>query len=67
MAPTFITAAVSILVVVLPMFGIKVATAELTTTIQTIVLILAPLFIIFRQKITGRANWFGGRPQDFVK
>ena len=48
-------------VLVLPMLGITVGSEALTTTVQTIVLIVTGLFIWFDRVQRGDVSWFGGR------
>lgn len=62
-APTFISAFIIILSQVLPMIGINIGSEALNTTAQTIIAIVGGLYILYRQKITGRSTLAGTRPQ----
>ena len=65
MAPTFLAGLVSLLATVLPLFGIHVGSEQLTTTLQTLIVIGSGLVVLFRQVTTGRATVVGARPKDF--
>ena len=46
---------------VLPLFGVEVATEDLTTTIQTVINIAGPLYLWFRGWKTGHFTLGGTR------
>jgi len=58
-APTYASAIVGILSVVLPLLKINIAPEALMTTVTT----LSLLFIAIRQVLTGRSTVLGSRPQ----
>lgn len=58
MAPTYVSAIVGILSVVLPMLGLDIAPESLMTTITVLSLVV----IAVRQVITGRSTLGGARP-----
>ena len=58
---TYFAAAVTILSQVLPLLGINVGSDALTTTIQTIVAIVAGLWVIKERIARGDVKWFGAR------
>lgn len=60
-SPTYISAVVMILVQVLPWLGIPVVSADLTTTVTTILTIGAGLVIIYRRLAKGDINIFGSK------
>lgn len=62
-APTYIAAFVALLVPVLTRHGVVVDTTDLATTITTIVTVLVPVFVMFRQWITNKSTLTGLRPQ----
>ena len=47
--------------VILPMLGISIGTDELTSAIQTIVVIATGLWIWYERVKKGGVNWFGKR------
>lgn len=61
-APTFLSAFVIVLSQVLPAVGINIGTEQLTTTVQTVVAIVGGIYILYRQKTTGRSTLVGTRP-----
>lgn len=61
MSQTYLTTLVMILATVLPKLGIMVGSEELTTTIQTIVVIVGGLWVMWRRFQTGDINIFGQR------
>jgi uncharacterized membrane protein len=61
-APTYITSIVVLLAQVLPLLGVQVESEALTTTITTVVTIVAAVYIGIRQLKTGRSTLFGTRP-----
>ena len=62
-APSFVSAFLIVLSQVLPMIGINIGTEALNTTAQTIIAIAGGLYILYRQKITGKSTLMGTRPQ----
>ena len=64
LAPSYVAAAVSILVNVLSYVGITVGSDALTTTITTLVTVGTGLFIMYRQLSTGRSTIGGTRPKS---
>lgn len=62
MAPTYITGIVLLLSQLLPMLGVTIGSAELTTTIQTVIAIVTGLVVAYRQIVTGRSTFLGTRP-----
>ena len=63
MAPSYIAAIVAILVGGQSILGLDFAPEQWTNAIM----VLFGLLVAVRQKLTGRANWFGGRPRGFTK
>jgi uncharacterized membrane protein len=61
MAPTYVSAAVAVLVNVFALLGIQVGSEELTTTITTVVTIISGFVIMYRQVTTGRSTVFGAK------
>ena len=66
MAPTFLTAVVVLVSQVLPLVGIHIAGADLTTTVNTVIAIVGGLIILYRQWSSGRSTLAGTRPYGFV-
>jgi hypothetical protein len=58
---TWATALVMLLANVLPMFGVQVATEDLTTTITTLINIAGPIYIWLRGWWTGHFTLGGTR------
>ena len=58
---TYASATIAILAQVLPMLGIEVGSAELTTTLQTLITIGAGLWIMKERLKRGDLNVFGVR------
>lgn len=61
MSHQYTAAAVSLLVVVLPMFGVKVGSEALTVTVQTIVVIASQLWIMIRRYQKGDIKLSGAK------
>ena len=61
MSTTITSVLAQLLVVILPMFGVRVGTDELTAAIQTIVVIGTGLYIWVERVRKGDVKWFGGR------
>ena len=47
--------------ILLPMLGIDVGTEQLTTTIQTLVIVLTGVWIWYERVKKGGVNWFGAK------
>lgn len=62
MAPSYISSVVLLLSYVLPALGITIGSDAIQTTVQTILAIVVPLFVMFRQYVTGRSTLVGKRP-----
>lgn len=62
MAPTYIASIVLLLAQLLPLIGIEIESEALTTTITTVVSIVAGLVVAYRQLTTGRATLLGLKP-----
>jgi predicted RND superfamily exporter protein len=60
-SPTYISAAVAVIVNILSLLGINVGTEELTTTVTTIITIGAGLVVIYRSIAQGKTDIFGRR------
>ena len=56
-----ISSAVSILAVALPFMGVQIGTAELTTTITTIVVVGSGIYVWLRTIVKENRNIFGAR------
>lgn len=61
MSQIYLSSIVSILAVVLPALGIEVGSEELTTTLQTLVLLASSLWIIVRRVQQGDIGLSGVR------
>lgn len=61
MSPTYTAAAVSLLVVVLPMFGIRAGADEVTGIIQAATVIISSIVIMIRRYQDGDINILGAR------
>ena len=61
MSRTYIAAIIGILSQVLPMLGIEVGSAELTTTLSTIITVLAGLWVMVRRFKAGDITPLGVR------
>lgn len=57
--PTWIASVVSILSIVLPLLGVQVGSAELTTTFQTIFVVLSGIVVIAHGVQNGHFTVFG--------
>ena len=62
-APSYLAAVVAIAVQVLSFLGINVGSEELTTTITTIITVLAGLVVMYRQLTEGRSTLMGVKPR----
>jgi len=63
MAPSYLAAIILVVTQALPFLGIHIAGADLTTTVNTIVALVAGLVVAYRQISTGRSTFAGTRPQ----
>jgi len=61
MSQTIASVMVQLLVIFLPMLGIRVGSDQLTVTIQTVTVVVAGLWIWIRRLQQGDVNLFGGR------
>lgn len=61
MSQTYVAAFISLLVVILPMFGIQVGSDQLTVTIQTIVVLVSQIWIMVRRHQVGDISVLGAR------
>lgn len=61
MSQTYASAIISLLVIVLPMFGIKVGSDALTVTVQTVIVMGAQIWIMIRRLQQGDITILGGR------
>lgn len=62
MAPSYLSALILVASQVLPFIGINVGSDALTTTVQTVIAIVAGLVIMYRQIATNRSTVTGSRP-----
>lgn len=62
-SPTYLSAVIVVLSQILPLVGINVGSEALTTTISTIVAIVAGIVIAFRKYSEGNINAMGKRSQ----
>ena len=60
-SPTYLSAVIVVLSQILPLVGINVGSEALTTTISTIVAIVAGIVIAFRKYSEGNINAMGKR------
>ena len=67
MAPSYVAGASVVISQVLPLLGIQVAGPDLTTTINTIIAIIAGVVVAYRQWQKGRSTLLGARPAGFVE
>jgi hypothetical protein len=51
MSPTYTSAIIAILATVLPMLGVQVGSEQLTTTVQTIIVLASAVIIMYRRWI----------------
>jgi len=58
---TYIAVIVNVLSFLLPHFGITIGSEELTTTIQTIIILVSGLWILIRRKKVGDVSALGFR------
>ena len=63
MAPSYIAAVVAIAVQVLAFLGINVGSEELTTTMTTLITVVAGLVVVYRQLTEGRSTIMGAKPK----
>lgn len=61
MSTTYIAAFVSLLVIILPKFGINIAAEELTSTIQAVVVAVSSVVIMIRRYRHGDINALGAK------
>lgn len=61
MSTQIIAIFLQLLVVILPVFGVQVGSAELTNAIQTITTIIVGLFIWYKRVQVGDIKWFGAK------
>lgn len=61
MSTTIVAVFVQLLTIILPMFGLSIGSAELTGTIQTLVLIVTGLWIWIRRVRVGDVGVMGAR------
>lgn len=59
MSQTYIAAIASLLVVVLPMFGVRVGTDEITSIMQSIVVLVSSVWVIVRRYQAGGVTPLG--------
>ncbi len=62
-APTYVSAFATLLVGIAALWGKQIDITSLTTLLEALVVIVGPLFIMFRQWYTGRSTLLGARPQ----
>ena len=61
MSTTYSAALISILAMVLPMLGISVGSSDLTTTVQTILVVVSALWVMFKRVQRGDISLLGVR------
>lgn len=61
MSTTIASVLAQLLVIVLPMMGMKIGSDELTVTIQTIVVVVTGVWIWFQRVQRGDVGFFGKR------
>ncbi len=61
MSKTYIAQIVSVLAVVLPLFGIEVGSEALTTTAQTLVILISGVVTLVERYKKGDVKWFGAK------
>lgn len=66
MSTTIASVMTQLLVVFLPMFGVRVGSDQLTVTIQTITVVLTGLFIWYQRVQKGDVKFFGGRKTNYT-
>ena len=57
-APSYLASIVAIVVGIQPLLGLSFTSDQWSAAI----VVLCGIFITVRQVITGKSNWFGGRP-----
>lgn len=62
-APSYLAGVVVVLVQLLSFLGINIGSAELTTTIETLLTLGAGLVVIYRQLTQGRSTLSGIKPK----
>ena len=65
MSTTISAVAVQLLVVFLPMFGVRVGSDDLTIAVQTVVVIVSGLYIWVERVHRGDVKWFGARKEKY--
>lgn len=61
MSQTYTAALVSLLVVVLPMFGVRAGTDEITGIVQAAVVIVSSIWVMVRRYQVGDINALGAK------
>lgn len=65
MSTTITSVLVQMLVIFLPMFGVKVGSDDLTVAVQTVVVVVTGLYIWFERVRKGDVKWFGARKTQY--
>lgn len=63
MAPTYLTAAATLLVGIAALFGKVIEVDSAQSIVTAIAVIGGPILVMFRQWYTGKSTVFGGRPK----
>ena len=58
---TYIAQIVTVLAVILPLFGIEASTEALTTTLQTVIVVASGVWTLVERYKKGDLKWFGSR------